>query len=462
MKTQEMKNQPTKFSAMDTKKITFVSAGIKILKKESSKNCLYLNYGLLGLATNLYKKGYEVKMYQGDYDSVDITLSKIGDTVDTKYPIFLSVPSFLALSWAEEFVKKAKDKYSTKIVLGGRWTIDNNLEWIKRKMPDVDFFSLGCPDDVIEKLIYPENWEKYYSQQKYSTPFGHLEYTLLHDFEKYQPVIEVCRGCGMGCNFCLENKFKLCGLKAPTEIIEEAEYLAKIYNDNSLNIYFEASHFCPDVKWAEEFAELYQKRNANFKWRCTTRVDTFNPEAIEFLSKTNLKLVDLGLESASVNQLKTMEKSKKPEKYLEKAEKLIETLAVHGIWAKLNILLYAGETLDTLSETQKWLDNNKNNIKGISANPLSIYRNGEETQPFITHVEDTSGIKLSPSKYEELEKDGITYPDLSIDISYETAKELSRTIACKYMSRKDEEDLKSICYRPRVVSKTQRESQQGM
>ena len=462
MKTQEMKNQPNKFSAMDTKRITFVSAGIKIPKKESSINCLYLNYGLLGLATNLHEKGCEVKMYQGDYDSVETTLSKIGDTVDTNYPIFLSVPSFLALSWAEEFVKKAKDKYNTKIVLGGRWTIDNNFEWIKRKMPDVDFFSLGCPDDVIEELIYPENWEKYSNQQTYSTPFGHLEYTILHDFEKYQPVIEVCRGCGMGCDFCLENKFKLCGLKTPTEIIEEAEYLAKIYNDNSLNIYFEASHFCPDEKWAEEFAELYQKRNANFKWRCTTRVDTFRPQTVELLSKTNLKVVDLGLESASIKQLKTMKKSEIPVIYLDKAEKLIKTLAQYGIWAKLNILLYAGETIETLSDTQEWLERNKNYIKGISANPLSIYRNGDETQPFITHVEDTSGIKLSPSKYEELEKDGITYPDLSNDISYETAIKLSQKLARKYMSRKDEEDLKSICYRPRVVSKTQHESQQRM
>lgn len=461
MKTQEMKNQNNRFSVMDAKKITFVSAG-NTPKKKSSENCLYLNYGLLGLATNLHAKGYEVKMYQGDYDSVDTTLSKIGDTVDSYYPIFLSVPSFLALSWAEEFVKKAKDKYNAKIVLGGRWTIDNNLEWIKNKMPDVDFFSLGCPDDVIEKLIDPEKWKEYAGQQVYSKPFGHLEYTLLYDFQKYQPVIEVSRGCGMGCDFCLENKFKRCDLKTPKEILEEAEYLAEVYNDNSLNIYFEASHFCPGIDWAKEFAELYQKRNANFKWRCTTRVDTFSPEAVELLSKTNLKVVDLGLESASKIQLKRMEKSKKLEGYLEKAEKLIETLAGNGIWAKLNILLYAGETRETLSETEEWLEKNKNYYKGISANPLSIYRNGGETQSFIKDVEKYSQIELSPSKYEELEKDGITYPDLSDEISSNTAKELSLKTARKFMSPEDEEDLKSICYRPRIVSKTQHESQQGM
>ena len=81
---------------------------------------------------------------------------------------------------------------------------------------------------------------------------------------------------------------------------------------------------------------------------------------------------------------------------------------------------------------------------------------------FIKDVEDASGIKLSQSKYEELEKDGITYPDLSNDISYETAIKLSQKLARKYMSRKDKEDLKSICYRPRIVSKTQHESQQGI
>lgn len=450
MKANEMKNLKFQFRTMNTKKITFVSAGIKVPKKESSKKCLYLNYGMLGLATNLHKKGYNVKMYQGDYNSVDTTLSKIGDTVDTNYPIFLSVPSFLALSWAEEFVKKAKKIYNTKIVLGGRWTIDNNLEWIKNKLPDVDFFSLGCPDDVIDKLIFPENWETYASPQKYSAPFGHLEYTLLNDFQKYQPVIEVSRGCGSGCEFCLESKFKLCGMKKPAEIIEEAKYLAKIYNDNSLNIYFEASHFNPKKEWAIEFAKLYKKSNANFKWRCTSRVDTFKPEIAKILSETNLKVVDLGLESASIDQLERMNKSRNPKEYLNKAAELIKTMSEVGIWAKLNILLYAGETSKTIEETTAWLAKNKCNFKGISANPLSIYRNGSQTQSFIDEVETISQIKVSPSKLEELEKNGITYPDLSCEISYEKAKKIAKELAKKFMSPQDFSDLKEICYTSRI------------
>ena len=446
----KQENLKTEFSAMDTKYITFISAGIEKPKKESSKKCLYLNYGMLGLATNLHKKGYKVKMYQGDYDRVDTTLSKIGDTVDTNYPIFLSVPSFLALSWAKEFVKKAKKKYNTKIVLGGRWTIDNNLDWIKNKLPDVDFFSLGCPDDVIDKLIFPENWKNYASQQNYSAPFGHLEYTLLNDFQKYQPVIEVSRGCGSGCEFCLERKFKPCGMKEPVEIIEEAEYLAKVYNDNSLNIYFEASHFNPKKEWAKKFAELYKKSNANFKWRCTSRVDTFKPEIAKILSETNLKVVDLGLESASLDQLERMNKSRNPKEYLNKAAELIKTMAEVGIWAKLNILLYAGETSKTIEETKTWLEKNKCNFKGISANPLSIYLNGNQTQSFIDEVGKLSHINVSTEKREELEENGITYPDLSSEIPYEKAKEISKEMAEKFMSPQDFTDLKEVCYTPRI------------
>lgn len=59
-----------------------------------------MNYGLLGLATNVYNKGYKnVKMFQGDFKTIETILHEIEmckiDLRKLKYPVFISIPSFL-------------------------------------------------------------------------------------------------------------------------------------------------------------------------------------------------------------------------------------------------------------------------------------------------------------------------------------------------------------------------------
>lgn len=69
---------------------------------EDTEN-LYLNYGLLGLASLLYEKGFHgVRMFQGDFKEIEELLQEIHDDgIDVQsleYPVFLSIPSFFALS----------------------------------------------------------------------------------------------------------------------------------------------------------------------------------------------------------------------------------------------------------------------------------------------------------------------------------------------------------------------------
>lgn len=105
----------------DNQDILMVAAGMKKKKKEfmnEDTENLYLNYGMLGLATLLYDRGYSgVKMFQGDFKSPKKVLDEImqeGILVKSlSYPVFLSIPSFFAISWAKEFVeilKKGRQK----------------------------------------------------------------------------------------------------------------------------------------------------------------------------------------------------------------------------------------------------------------------------------------------------------------------------------------------------------------
>ena len=428
-------------------KIIAVASGmLKAKKSEQQFSSLYLNYGLLGLVTNLSKKNYNVKMYQGDYKTIAQTIREIGQENLINSIVLLSVPSFLSLEWALEFAKKIK-KFNTKILVGGRWVLDNNLEWVKKKFGEnVDGYSLGCPDDFVELLTQPEKWKELETAKKYSHVFDELDYSLLNNFKIYQPSIEVSRGCGSRCNFCVEKNFKHCELKSPESIFYEVSKIVKLYGTDELNIYFESSIFLPSISWAERFAELYNITNSRFKWRCTTRVDAVNVSALSVLSKAGLKVVDFGLESASPKQLLKMGKTTNPETYLKKAENIIRACSLNGVWCKLNIMLYVGETFLTLKETEQWLLKNKPHIKGVSVNPFAIYLNGDITE-YCNSLEQISQSKID---FDELYNRGICYPNLSPEISNTRALALCKKLSAKVMCQSDYDDLKSICYSKRI------------
>jgi len=327
--------------------VIMVASGMKKPKKEYNtlnELNLYLNYGLLGLATQLHNKGYKTKMFQGDYKSIDelileITTNKI-DITRLKYPIFISNPSFFSISWANDFSLKIKElNKDIKIIVGGRWVIDNNFDWIKLRMPNVDTFIKGYGEHCIESYLSGEEKKLEKSSLKVN-PFNELNYYLLHDFEKYQPCIEISRGCGMGCGFCLEGDIKAIPSKNPEFVISEALDTIKKYNSNTLNFYFQASIFNPSITWSKEFSELYCQKELMFNWRFETRVDTLNPDSLPFLASAGLKVIDLGLESASPIQLSNMGKTKDALKYLEKAETVLKTAYENNIWTKQNIILY--------------------------------------------------------------------------------------------------------------------------
>lgn len=105
--------------------ILFVSAGMMRPKKRDhvlSRRQQYLNYGALSLATVLSSKGYSVKLIHGEHDSPDVFVERLiaENQISTTYPLLLSIPSFFALSWAQEFTRLIKLHNSAiEVVVGG-------------------------------------------------------------------------------------------------------------------------------------------------------------------------------------------------------------------------------------------------------------------------------------------------------------------------------------------------------
>lgn len=431
--------------------IFFISSGITVQKKwhnPLSEYNIYLNYGLLGLASIVKEEGYNVKFIQGNIHSPKKAITNIIRECinEPKHPIFVSIPSFFAIEWAKQFCYHIKTIFpKAKIVAGGKWVIGNNPNWLYKKIPEIDICVGGNAEKKILSLIQDyNNYNKYFINcNENLTQYPPLNYSLINNLTP--PSIEISRGCNHNCMFCEEKNISPLRIKNPEIVIKEINSIVSLYNNKECNIYFESSHFNPEISWIKRFNFLYKKREIHSKWRVETRVDTLNYYKIKLLSEAGLRVIDLGLESASPRQLINMGKTNNPDSYLKKAKETIIACHENGIWVKLNVLLYPGENKHTINQTYNWLIKLKKYIKGISIYPLILYGPKMKNSYYFKEIEE-----LGASCYNNtLENFGYQYLNLSYEIDYMTSIKISNRISKSIMSTVDYYDLKSFSYFPR-------------
>ena len=434
-------------------RIVAIACGMKEPKKNYSiisKRNLYLNYGLLGLCTILKSKGYNIMQFQGEYQEPKELIHVINDTEfdlrKIKMPILISIVSFLSIEWCYEFTKILKTEYGLTCILGGKYVVDGNVDWLKKKLPYIDLFVEGAGEDKIEDALNHLNYDAVAESNNYYTQ---LDYSLLYNYKEYNPSIELARGCGRGCAYCADGNRKRTALKPPENIIEELYLFEKIYDYEHINLYYQMATFQVNYEWIKKYKKYIGDLKKIINWRCTSRIDVIATEMLPQLAEIGLKVIDLGLESASPKQLQLMRKTNEPEKYLRKAEEILRIAYECGIWVKLNILLMAGETVKTIEETQQWLNRNKKYIKGISSNCETIYG------PHNKFIDDLKPLGASLVKDDALMRKGYSYINLSEEIDYSLAREYARNLSKSVMSEEDYFDLKKYGYFSRYYEKEQ-------
>ena len=441
-------------------RVFLVASGMLNAKKwnnKFAKKHYYLNYGLLSIATKMKSIGYNPIQVHGNFTEPEDTLSHLFHLglEKTAYPLFLSITSFFAVPWAKRFSKTLKTQLpEIKLVVGGRWVVKNREQWIANEIPQVDLIVSGLAEGIIKNLFEKETYncgehpailEIPYSNSSESLPIDCLDYSLLDESEKYPPSIEISRGCGMGCAYCEERAFKLTSIKSPELISKQYKHLCDIYKTNTLTPYFEASFFRPRKDWALELINVRKHYSETYQWRCESRADMFYDELTSLLVRGGFKVIDLGLESASPTQLLRMNKTRNPKRYLDKASGFIKFAASLGVWIKVNILLFFGESTNSISETMEWLDKHRDYIKGVSVGPIIAFGQEQEANTFLDAYRDT-GASIART---ETDICGVSRLNLSKEIDYSRSSELALEISREFMTQKDYFDLKSFSYLPR-------------
>jgi hypothetical protein len=439
--------------------ILFVSAGMSAPKKRDhilARRQLYLNYGALTLATLLHMKGYAPVLVHGNHSQPNAFVKGLceDELLPTRYPIMLSIPSFYALGWARQFCKYVKILFpQAKIVVGGRWVVGPDPIWIKRQIPEIDLVVPGLAEGMIENTMMPSPWRSpdgttadFAARPNSGLPSFHLNHLLIRNFHQFQPSIEVSRGCGMGCAFCEERDIPLSRLRAPDDLANFMADTIEQYGSKSIRPYFQSSFFLPNPRWAQKLHAEIQKRDCLFSWRCETRVDGLAPETIELLAKSGLRAIDLGLETASPEQIVRMKKARRPDYYLRAASDVLSLCKRYGIWVKINILLYAGENHRTLDETTSWLRQHADRIKGVSVGPVVIFGPPKQACSLIEEMEAMGASVVDTKSAEET---GITAIHPSTEIDAAAAEDASLMLSRAHMDHKGYYELKSFSYYPR-------------
>lgn len=427
-------------------RVVCISAGQISTKKIDNRinRCnLYLNYGLLSLASVVARSGFRPVVIHGHFSVPSDTLKTAlaYGLAESRLPVLLSVPSFYAIDWAQEFIAEAKMLFPfVRFIVGGRWVIGNRPDLLKKLLPEADQIISGLAEDRIVELLTGMKDQSPRNLCKTSN----LDYRLLHERAIYQPSIEIARGCGMGCSFCQEKDEALQTLKSPSILLEELKSTLLADGLVEMTPYFETSMFIPNKRWVDGLKATFDQAGMAVKWRTEGRVDTIKPELMPALKASGLRILDLGLESASPIQLLRMKKTRDPERYLERASRLLQACAENKVKVKINILLFAGENEDTIAQTLHWLEDHREFIYGVSAGPVIVFGWPDGADTYLQSLAEFGATKAhSPCS-------GITHVNLSESVNFTDSVALSRLISRRFMRAGRYYKLKSFSYFPRT------------
>lgn len=344
-----------------------------------TKGCEYMNPGLLISSSILNKNNISNRIVKitNPTDKNEIYQSIDDDT------IFVGISCTCAWEYLEslkiaELIKNRNR--NIKVALAG-WQVKSIKENVFLDSKNIDYIILGDAEYTIDKLykkiisnseesicsVIDRNYSNTNLLTRYpKIEFETIDFRMFPDYQKYIPYVEESRNCPYSCEFCLnscvDDRYQI----VPFEIFKKnVEILEEIYGTN-VNANLLAANFGINPNETKKKLEYLKLKKIN--WNIELHVDNKWEEYIDYLKDSGITKVSIGFESGSPEILKLMNKTKNPEKYLNRLKKLLIKLNEQDIKPSLNLLIDYRETKETLTDTLVFLEENKDRIKKVKSN----------------------------------------------------------------------------------------------
>lgn len=165
------------------------------------------------------------------------------------------------------------------------------------------------------------------------------------------PAISVLatRGCPGRCTFCYRLFGPKLRVRSGVRIAEEVKYLQDNYGIKEISFYDDT--FTAVKKEVFAFCKRLEELNVKITWSCFSRVDSIDEELLITMKRTGLHQIMYGIESASHEILRNINKRADT----EKAENVIEMTKKTGIDVRAAFMLgNPGETAKTMEQTLRF------------------------------------------------------------------------------------------------------------
>ena len=165
----------------------------------------------------------------------------------------------------------------------------------------------------------------------------------------------VSRGCPRSCNFCYHYVFgKKYRLRSVANVIAEIEQLYEVYDIDFVG--FVDDNTTANRAWVLRFCKEMIELRLPVKWGCSARVNQVDPVLLKAMKVAGCEFIGFGVESASPEILKRMNKRITA----EQASEAIKMVREAGIWANATFIAgYPGETRETLKMTAGFMRENE-------------------------------------------------------------------------------------------------------
>lgn len=343
-----------------------------------------MNPGILSIASYTKSRGIKTKIVDL---SVDCDYKKLAKLLEKEKPLVAGVSSQCGFDYLEalkciEIIKKTSP--DTLVIAGGqhigplgRVAFDDcpSLDLVVKYEGETTTEEIvnrrkenkknnGIPGIIYrsgKKLVENNEYPKFVDLDDLPP----LDYQMYPDYLKFTPYIEESRGCCFNCRFCTSNwcnKGKI-RIKSAKRFLEEFDLLYKLYGKDKEYAIL-ASTFGFNIPNTLEIAKGFKKYG--IKWSTEFRVDLKWEAYLYELYESGMNVLNVGMESASPQILKYMNKTKNPENYIKKTEDLINACSkLKDLSLRINFMFYLGETPKTVGETIGFLSRNKKGIDSI-------------------------------------------------------------------------------------------------